>query len=308
MTVVEPAVLAVDWGNSGIRGWVMDRNGGLLETIEHPLALKDVKDGVFASALEASFHTVLRSWPNLPIILCGMAGARGMWVEAPYVQTPVTLTGAIEQAIPVTVGGHPGVILAGAIHESSDGFDVMRGEETQILGAAALVGYDAATICIPGTHAKWARLRDQTLVSFATWITGELFQMLRNSMVGRLAEGDDFSRETFLEGLERARKSPINRAAFSARADALAGRLPASGVSSYLSGLTIGSEIAGATVGLRSDPVLLLAKGQLADRYGTAFDHFGVRHRLVDALEAKRTGLALAARMLWPSNRLVEPK
>jgi 2-dehydro-3-deoxygalactonokinase len=299
-TASQPAVLAIDWGNSGMTAWLMDRSQRVLDALDHPVALKDVSNAGYADLVATACAPLLDVRQDLPVILCGMVGARGMWVEAPYASSPARLPDLVRRAVRVTISGHPAAILPGADFKGPQGFEVMRGEEVQILGAARMTGRQEGLVCIPGAHSKWARLESGALAEFETWITGELFQLLRQGIVGRLAEGDVFSLDAYRRGLERGRTGPVNRAAFSARSDVLAGALPATDVSSYISGLLIGSEVSGATPSGSVGSILLLAKGVLAHRYRAAFEHFGLDHQLVDAREAKRIGLALAAAELWP--------
>ena len=121
----------------------------------------------------------------------------------------------------------------------------MRGEELQLLGLAETAGLTDATVCIPGTHSKWARLDNGELTGFRTFVTGELFQLLRrHSLVGALAEGDAHDDAAFRRGLARGAGQALSHAVFAARANALGGTLAPAAVSSFLSGVLIGAEIA----------------------------------------------------------------
>lgn len=297
--------LLIDWG-SCLRAWLMDESNAVADSIERPIPLGSIKDGGFAQVLEETCGAWLSAPRGLPIVLCGMVGARGMWREAAYVPCPLSLNEIVGRSEQVTIAGRPAHILPGASSLGPFGIDVLRGEEIQAIGAATLINTATATACIPGGGTKWIRMVNGYLVSFTTWITGELFRLLRyQSMLGQLADGDDYDRDTFRRGLDRGRSIPINRIAFSARAEALAGPLSATQVSSYLSGLLIGSEIGCALPDNQDLPLILVAKGLLQNLYQTAFGHFGVAVRLVDAIEAKRMGLSLAARALTRTTGLV---
>jgi 2-dehydro-3-deoxygalactonokinase len=231
-----------------------------------------------------------------------MVGSRTGWVEADYVPCPADLAGLSSGATRFAIDGHPAAILPGVSCRNPEGHaDVMRGEEVQILGAGRLTAIGDALVCIPGTHSKWARLEGGALTGFRTFVTGELYELLRRrSLVGALAEGDGFDPAAFGQGVDYGTRAPLAHAVFSARADVLTGGMAAAAVSSYLSGLLIGAELAGRPEAGGAE-VVLLAAGVLAERYRAAFEVVGLPFRPIDAEAATIGGLALAARELWPA-------
>lgn len=291
--------IAVDWGSSSFRAWAMDPAGHVLEARNGPDGLKTVENRDFSGVITRHCAAWLDAAPEAPVLMQGMVGARTGWIEAAYAPCPVRFDQLVAQATHFEAEGRRMAILPGAtVADASGGHDVMRGEEVQIFGAAALTGHDSARICIPGTHSKWASLEAGALTGFRTFVTGELYQiLLRNSLVGALAEGEAPHDAAFRRGLDRGAALPLSHAVFAARASTLTGGMAPEHVASFLSGVLIGAEWAAQEI---TDAVLLMASGVLAERYATALSHFGTRFDSVDAEAATLAGLTRAARHLWP--------
>jgi 2-dehydro-3-deoxygalactonokinase len=192
----------------------------------------------------------LEAHPEAPVIACGMVGSRQGWREAPYVACPAGLPdlagGLVEAAVH---RGRPVRLVPGVSLVDADGVpDVMRGEETKIVGAGHGVAGKEGLFVLPGTHSKWASLQGGRISWFATFMTGELFAVLStHSILGRLMEGEGHDPVAFRRGVEHALAQPAGRGGllhrlFSARTLGLFERVPKTGVRSYLSGLLIGSE------------------------------------------------------------------
>ena len=130
--------------------------------------------------------------PGLPVVVCGMAGARQGWVEAGYVDTPAPLASILEHAVPVPGQDRDIRILPGIAQRDPKAPDVMRGEETQLLGALGVDAADEAIVCMPGTHSKWVRANGGTVERFATFMTGELFDAVsRHTILSHAVAGAD---------------------------------------------------------------------------------------------------------------------
>ncbi|WP_323764523.1 2-dehydro-3-deoxygalactonokinase [Marinovum sp.] len=292
--MTQTSFIAVDWGSSSFRAWAVDAEGTVLAATNGPDGLKSVENRGFDAVIRAHCGTWMNADPTTPILMQGMVGARAGWHEAPYVPCPARFNDLAAHALRFAIDTHPAVILPGACMES----DVMRGEEVQILGAALLTGQQTATICIPGTHCKWAELSGGALTGFSTFVSGELYQLLlTQSLVGALAQGDSHDDAAFRRGLDRGATLPLSHAVFAGRAGVLTGGLAPEEVASYLSGVLIGAECAAQG---DDGPVLLLASGVLTERYAAALAHFGRRMTHVDAEAATLAGLTRAARSLWP--------
>ncbi len=178
-----PALIGVDWGTTSARAYRIDAGGAVLETRAAPLGIQQVR-GDFAGALDA----LLGDWrhESIPRLACGMIGSRQGWIEAPYVECPAAAA-SLARGI-VETPDRALTIVPGLVDRDDEGVpDVMRGEETQIVGAVA--GDASPTLAVlPGTHSKWAIARDGAIASFATYMTGEVYAVLReHSILGRMA-------------------------------------------------------------------------------------------------------------------------
>ena len=295
----ESQFVAGAWGGKGLTAWLLGDGGEILDRTDSEIGLKSVPNRDFSGALRSACSSWLSRDPHMPFVLSGMVGARGGWQEVAYAECPLDLDQLVASAARVSADGSPVMLLPGAIYRRPDGHaDVMRGEELQILGLATTLDIADAIVTIPGTHAKSAELQGGRLVRFRTYATGELFDLLiKNSLVGALAEGADFDRIAFGEGVARGCREALSHAIFAARASVLGDRMPPTSVASYLSGVLIGAELGDSPP--VSAPRLLLASGLLAERYGLALESLGQTYRLVDAKTAALAGFrALATRSI----------
>ncbi|MBR0965845.1 2-dehydro-3-deoxygalactonokinase [Bradyrhizobium diazoefficiens] len=302
--MTEPASIAVDWGTSSFRLWLVDRAGQVL-------AERRSDEGMLAAA-KAGFAAVLQSHlaaveapDHLPVLICGMAGARTGWVEAGYVDTPAPLAAVLQQAARVPGEARDIRILPGIAQRDASAPDVMRGEETQLVGALGLEAPGEALVCMPGTHSKWVRVTDGTVERFSTFMTGELFSVVSRETILSLAvagAGDAEDIASFKTAVKAAYEAPAFAAnlLFGARSrQLLFGGTPAA-ARETLSGTLIGTELAaGLSGGMPKAGITLVASGRLAALYRQAFDALSVAVTPIDADEAVRRGLSMAAAAIW---------
>ena len=137
------------------------------------------KDG-FAAVLEGHL-AALQAPDELPVIICGMAGARQGWIEAPYVAVPAPPPAVLSQAVAVAGAPRRVAIVPGLCQRDAAAPDVLRGEETQLAGVAPLSVPGRHLACLPGTHSKWVLIEGGVVQGFGTWLTGELFGLLAGS-------------------------------------------------------------------------------------------------------------------------------
>lgn len=286
---------AADWGTTSFRLWLLARDGTVLGESRGDEGILSVEDGGFPDVLAR--HLSRAGAPaGCPVVICGMAGARQGWVEAAYVDTPTDLSALCDGAIHVEMPGHEVRILPGVAQRAVGRPDVMRGEETQLLG----LKQPDALVCMPGTHSKWVTMSGGRLTGFATYMTGELFSLLAEHSILRHSTGSrEFAADdaVFLEGVEAALMEPVglSRLLFAVRARGLVREDDGRGAA-FLSGLLIGSEIAAApTKNGTGQPVTLLASGGLAEIYEAALIRAGMNVQRSDAELAARRGLLLAA-------------
>ena len=302
--MTEPAYVAVDWGTSSFRLWLVDRAGSVLaERRSGEGMLAAAKTG-FAGVLEAHLAAVAAP-AHLPVLVCGMAGAKTGWVEAGYVDTPAPLTAILKQAARVPDEARDIRILPGIAQRDTKAPDVMRGEETQLLGALGLEAAGDVLVCMPGTHSKWVRMQDGTVAHFSTFMTGELFSVISRETILSLAvaNADDVEDiASFKTAVKAAYDAPAFAAnlLFTARSrQLLFGGTPAA-ARETLSGTLVGAELAAGLSGaVPKVGVTLIASGRLATLYRHAFDALSVTVNPIDADEAVRRGLSMAAAAIW---------
>lgn len=293
--VVGPAWFGVDWGSTRMRAWSVDARGALLGGRVSDDGLRSVRSAGFETVLQDQIGDWLRDAPTAPVLSCGMVGARGGWREAPYAVCPATLADVVAAAETFTAFGRSVTITPGVRRaDAAPVADVMRGEELQAFGAAALLSTTDAIVRTPGTHSKWIRLQGGAVAEFKTFATGELFALVRGrSLLGVLAEGDAFDARGFDRGVEHGAREPLSHALFAGRADIVAGRAPANAASAFLSGVLIGSELADS-----EGDEILIADGEMRRRYMRAAEVLGRRLEPLSAEAATIAGLRAAARLL----------
>ena len=289
--------IAVDWGTSNMRAWAMSASGTVLaEACSDQGMGKLARDG-----FEPALLALIGDWINGPttVIACGMVGSRQGWVEAPYAAVPCpTLPQGLVQAPTthpdLTVYVVPGIMQA-------DPADVMRGEETQITGFLSRnKGWDGV-ICLPGTHTKWVYVSAEEVISFQTFMTGELFNTIATQTVLRhsiAAEGWDDS--AFINGLETAIARPERLAArlFSLRAQGLLNGMQGNTARAHLSGLLIGAELAGAKPYWLGQQIAVIGDSGLSKLYVTALATQSATATQVNATAITLAGLMTAYQRL----------
>jgi len=294
-------MIAVDWGTSTLRAYRLDEAGRIGARREAPAGIMTVAVQSFAKVLEAQ----LGDWiDDTPIVMSGMIGSRQGWLEVPYAECPVGAAEIARGLRPIVwnAGRRRGWIAPGLSYRDANGIpDVMRGEETQIIGALADLPEGEATICLPGTHSKWVRWRDGRIVAFATAMTGEVFAVLRrHSILGRLMSETDAGHDgaAFAAGLRRAaEKGGLLHHLFGARTRGLFGEVAEGALPSYLSGILIGHEIA--ALAPSEGVVHLIGAPGLVALYREALAVRGCDSRMLDS-DCVARGLFLLASHLPP--------
>jgi 2-dehydro-3-deoxygalactonokinase len=295
-----PYAVVGDWGTTRMR--LFRISGG---------AVVDRADGPGIGALTGAPADALRAaiapWRAIGepgrILLCGMAGARGIGLaEAPYAECPADAATWARTARHIAVDGIPVAIAAGmACGDDPSRPDVMRGEETQAFGALRLqpgLAEGARLFALPGTHSKWVRLRDGGIRDFHTFPTGELYALLReHSTLVRAGDDDGDEEAGFETGLARARDaSGLLGALFLARSAQLRAGRSRGWALGYLSGLLIGSEV-GEALGQNNAsvdaPVVLIGAPALTARYARALQDHGVASEALDGEACALAGLRL---------------
>lgn len=271
-------LIGLDWGTSSLRAYRLDGDGVVHELREQPWGIRELPEGGFDAALVR----MTEGWPELPMLACGMVGSRGGWAETAYLELPADVAQLAHGLGMVQAADGRHVHIVPGLHDQH-GPDVMRGEETQLVGALARFPEWAArsTWILPGTHSKWVSVREGAIDDFSTLMTGELFAVLsRHSILGNTPELPIDDPDAFVRGVISARDSGASGALsrlFSARTLMLDDELPPTSVNDYLSGLLIGEELRSMTTAKRFDcssPIQIIGAASLCRRYRRAAECF----------------------------------
>ena len=200
--------IAVDWGTSNLRAWAMGADGAPMAEASSGAGMNTLaRDGFEPALLDLVGPWLALDGPTT-IVACGMVGARQGWIEAPYVATPCAPLHAEAMVRAPAADPRLSVHIIPGVSQASPP-DVMRGEETQIAGFIAARPRFDGVLCLPGTHTKWVHVSAGEIVSFATFMTGEVFGLLANSSVLRHSVGsDEWSDADFAEAVEDAMARP----------------------------------------------------------------------------------------------------
>lgn len=277
-----PPLIAVDWGSTHFRAKLVVE-GKVAASTASPDGIRHLDgrdcDAILALHCDAWKHT----HPDARVLMSGMIGAREGWVEAPYVSAPCTIADLAVAAVEVPSATFGEVfIVPGVRCDDPDNTttDVMRGEETQIAGLLPSLPRDGSVVCLPGTHSKWVICQDGAFRAFRTWLTGEAYERLtRESLISGDGTPADPASEAFARGLDESdRSGGLLHQLFLGRTHLLAGRLDASEVRSYVSGLLIGHELREALAFAPDLPIHLVGDSAAATATGSALSLLGIPH------------------------------
>jgi 2-dehydro-3-deoxygalactonokinase len=292
-------MIGVDWGTTRFRAYRLDGAGLVLERREAEGGILQVPGSDFSAMLGEQVGGWIAAGERR-VLLAGMIGSRQGWRETAYLACPAGVAELAAALVPVEFPAAAVRIVPGLSSADEAGVpEVMRGEETEIAGAMEDFS-DHAVVCLPGSHAKWARVEGGRILGFATHLTGEAFAALRKcTILGRMMRAGPFAPEAFLRGVTRsADPGGLLHHLFGVRALGLMGTLEESEAASYLSGLMIGHEVRTAmAVPAR---VHLIGAARLCVPYARAIEAVG-GETVVLAPEQAARGLArIGAMAEWP--------
>ena len=267
----EAKLIGLDWGTTSCRAYLIGAAGAVLARVTDGPGILRVENGAFGAAFDA----ITGGWDaRLPVILSGMIGSRQGWHEAPYARSPANADDVVKALAKVDHAARAIFLVPGLSTENDAMPDLMRGEETQIFGALALSDRGDGLFLLPGTHSKWAEVAGGRIVSFRTFMTGEVFGALKgHTILGRLMRDGAADTDAFTQGVREgaglgSAGALLNRI-FATRTNALMDRLADTALSDYLSGLLVGAEVAEAA-GQTKGAVTIIASATLASRYAQA--------------------------------------
>lgn len=292
--------VAADWGTSNLRVWVFDDAGHIIDQGQSEQGMGQLTPEQFEDVLIGLIERHLSVSRVLPVVISGMAGARQGWVEAPYAPVPAPPPSAKSAARPVLRDPRIAVSILPGMSQAKPA-DVMRGEETQIAGFLSANPKFDGVICLPGTHSKWVHISAGEVVSFRTFMTGEIFALLASQSVLRHSVSTEgWDNAAFTLAVEHAMSTPASVAAdlFRLRADGLLHDLAAAEARARLSGLLLGMELAGARAYWLGQNVALIGERALSDLYAEALAAQGVPVEQADVTEMTIAGLTAARRAM----------
>ena len=288
--------IAIDWGSSNLRVWALNNNNAILDSISS----NDGMLGLASSEFEPLLSEKISKWGvgdvNVPILCCGMVGAKQGWVEAPYASIPYKLMQEVDSVKVSCSDDRLNVRILGGLRQDNPA-DVMRGEETQIRGFLSIFSNFDGIICLPGTHTKWVHVSAGEVISFRTFMSGELFDLLsKYSVLKHSVKSDGWDDEEFKSAVSESISNPqkIFSDFFKLRADHLLKQVEQSELRSKLSGYIIGAELAGAKPYWLGQNVVILGNDNLSKIYKTALEGQGIFAQEIDATECTLNGLAQA--------------
>ena len=288
-------LIAADWGTSNLRIWGIDHRGHVINTINNGKGMASL----IPSEFEPYLISLIESWlpkegnAKCPIINCGMAGAKTGWKEAAYLKAPcppinkekIIQVETEDQRISVS-------IVPGIMQKSPP--DVMRGEETQIAGYLSKNPDFDGIICLPGTHTKWAHISANEIVSFKTFMTGEIFLSLsERSILKSSVQSNDFDSTPFLEAFEDTYSNPalLSSKLFGLRAADLLENTSTKFLKSKLSGYLIGCELAGAKSYWLGQNIIMIGNNDLCILYQKALKKLGLNATIENTQNVTLNGL-----------------
>jgi 2-dehydro-3-deoxygalactonokinase len=294
--------VGVDWGTSNLRAWGLGADGAVVVSRKSDQGMGKLTREQYPAVLETLLDGLTgNNGAPLDVLICGMAGARQGWFEAPYLEAPTDLRGLIDGAVrPPMPDNHLSPAILPGVCQKAGGDNVMRGEETQLLGLATLRPNAHGVVCMPGTHSKWVSMNGTRVEHFSTAMTGELFDLLRHHSVLRHSLAEDGNGPERAEGFAAGaavgleRPEALTSELFAVRAGSLlSGRQP-EWCTGYLSGLLIGTEIGSRRDLIGTQTVPLIGSPALCALYAQVLGMIGAQGEAVDGTEVVLAGLKAA--------------
>jgi len=284
--------IAADWGTSHLRVWAM-QGETVLDQAQSDCGMARLAGGDFQTALLDLIGGWLGSGP-VDVMACGMVGARQGWVEAPYSAVPSTPVPNLPIRVPNTDSRIRAFVVPGLKQNNPP--DVMRGEETQIAGFLATRPNWDGVLCLPGTHTKWVQISAGEVISFRTFMTGELFELLRGQSVLKHSVAEGWDEDAFADAVADTLSKPEQLAArlFGLRAADLLQGQDAGVARAKLSGLLIGAELAATRPYWLGQQLATIGADEVSHIYAKALQQQGAVVETANATQTTLAGLSLA--------------
>ncbi len=293
-------MIGIDWGTTSFRAYRIARDGSIRDRRASTRGILNVPDGRFGDTLREEIGPWLALGEDR-VLLSGMIGSRQGWKEAPYLPCPATPAAIAAALTDIEFDWAQVKLVPGLSGTDAAGVaEVMRGEETQVIGIPALMA-NGGIACLPGTHSKWVRVEHGRIAHFTTHMTGEVYAALRgHTILGRTIRDGAPNSAAFEAGVERAgNQGGLLHHIFGVRAQTLTGQLAETDAGAYLSGILIGHEIRAGLAGHPGAVVQVIGTPDLTQLYATAITACGGFAERHDG-DAAALGLALiGAHATW---------
>ncbi|RTQ99586.1 2-dehydro-3-deoxygalactonokinase [Halomonas nitroreducens] len=295
-----PTLIGIDWGTSSFRASLIDADGGTLESREDPSGILAIQNRDFEGFLKEAIDDWMCDFPDTPIIASGMITSRNGWLETPYASLPLGIKElAGEMVKHRTQDGRTIHFITGCSQDpNGERPDVIRGEETELIGYLTAHGLESGIFLLPGTHNKWLRVEDGRITQFVTHMTGEVYSLLgKHSILAFGEETTPFCEDAFLRGLTAVKKRPGSLLSniFTTRTLSLFGNITKEATADYLSGVLIGEEFLSSLRVDGSPPSLtIIGRQDLSLRYQKAAEFFGIPSTIATPGLSQRGQLAIA--------------
>lgn len=293
---MDKSYIAIDWGSTNLRAWLY-LHGECVDMLRSEVGVTRFN----GQSAQQVFQQVIAPWReqqqqyNLPVLMAGMIGSNAGWISVPYLACPTRLT-QVSRQLTCVAEAEPirAWIIPGLCVDKPDNRNVMRGEETQLIGAYS--ERPSSVYLLPGTHSKWVQMQSDQVMDFRTMMTGELhYLLLNNSLVGAGLEAQLPDNTAFIDGLTQSfNDSNIMRCLFETRAAHVLGRLKRTSVGDWLSGLLIGNEIMQMqqqyplAVG---ECITVIGNPKLVERYTQGLEMAGMLYQVLDGDQAFQAGI-----------------
>ena len=259
--------IAVDWGTSSFRAYLI-KNNIVSDRIETKDGMKFINNNSFEKTFISLVENWLDDYQTTEVLASGMIGARQGWSEAPYQETPCDLNN-IKFISPLINDNRIALKIFSGISQI-DQPDVMRGEETQVAGFFNDNPNFEGSVCLPGTHSKWIKVKDTNIEKFQTFMTGELFEVIsQNTVLMHSVKSNKTDQEELLKSVDLIFKNPslFGNALFKLRADDLINSRNKIIYKSRLSGYLLGLELLGSINYWKKSKIALIGNKELNKLY-----------------------------------------
>lgn len=140
MANTEPNWVAVDWGTTNLRLWLLDAQGQILRQRSSDMGMSRLSLDGYEPVLLDLVQDLLIDDQRLTVVCCGMVGAKTGWVEAPYSKVPCAPAHLSSIVSVKTVDPRLSVYILAGLSQAQPA-DVMRGDPKKPLLLFAETSY-----------------------------------------------------------------------------------------------------------------------------------------------------------------------